>query len=160
MIEIREASPNDLVSLPELEERSDTLFASLGIGPLAPPGSIDALSEALIVLVSGQPPEGFARVDLVAGGAHLEQLSVDVEHMRKGIGRALVRAACQWARDGGYREITLATYRDVPWNGPFYESEGFVESGPVDDWYISEGLDPEEQVLSRFGARVLMRRAL
>jgi GNAT superfamily N-acetyltransferase len=160
MIEIRQATASDLVSLPQLEARSDTLFASIGIGPLPAPGSVEALSEALVVLVSGVPPEGFARIDQLAGGAHLEQLSVDKDHMGKGIGRALLRAACTWACEAGYGDITLATYRDVPWNGPFYQSEGFVEAGPVDDWYAVHGLEPEEPVLSRFGVRVLMRRCL
>ncbi len=160
MIEIHQATESDLVSLPELEARSDTLFDELGIGPLPAPGSLDALRGALVVLVSGRPPQGFARIDLLAGGAHLEQLSVDPDHVRHGIGRALLRAACAWARDAGYDEITLATYRDVPWNGPFYKSEGFVACGAVDDWYAARGLPPEEPVMSRFGERVLMCRAV
>ena len=48
----------------------------------------------------------------------------------------------------------------MPWNGPFYASEGFVEVGPVDDFMVAHGLPPEEPVMSRFGARVLMRRRL
>ena len=59
-----------------------------------------------------------------------------------------------------FDEITLATYRDVPWNGPFYASEGFVERGTVDDFLRAHGLEPEEPVLGRFGARVLMVRSL
>jgi hypothetical protein len=54
----------------------------------------------------------------------------------------------------------LATYRDVPWNGPFYATEGFVEVGRVDDWYAACGIEPEDPVMARFGARVIMRRAL
>jgi GNAT superfamily N-acetyltransferase len=154
------ANPKDLMSLPALEARSDTLFASLGIGPLPEPGSVEALSEALVVLVSGDPPQGFARIELLADRPHLEQLSVDLDHMGQGLGRALLRAACDWVRQAGYHEMTLATYRDVPWNGPFYLSEGFVESGGVDEWYESYGLAPEEPVMGRFGVRVLMRRHL
>ena len=78
----------------------------------------------------------------------------------RGIGRALLRAGCDWAAAAGYDELTLATYRDVPWNGPFYASEGFVEVGPVDDWLAAHGLPPEEPVMGRFGARVVMRRRL
>ena len=36
----------------------------------------------------------------------------------------------------------------------------FFEDGTADDWLTSHGLPPEEPVLSRFGARVLMRRTL
>jgi GNAT superfamily N-acetyltransferase len=158
MHSIREANEADLASLPELEERSDTLFESLGIGPLPAPGSVEALRHALVVLVSGDPPRGFARIELLAGRPHLEQLSVDLDHMGQGIGRALLRAAWDWVRHAGYHEMTLATYRDVPWNAPFYASEGFVEAGGVDQWYEAHGLEPEEPVMGRFGVRVLMRR--
>ena len=50
-----------------------------------------------------------------------------------------------------FDEITLATYRDVPWNGPFYASEGFVERGTADDFLRAHGLPPEEPVMGRFG---------
>jgi GNAT superfamily N-acetyltransferase len=160
VVEIRPAAAGDLVGLPDLELRSDRLFETMGIGPLPAPGSIEDLALAMVVLVAGDPPQGFARIDELAGGAHLEQLSVDPDHMRRGVGRALVRAACTWAGQQGYDELTLATYRDVAWNGPFYASEGFSEWGPVDDWYRARGLGPEEPVMARFGARVLMRRSL
>jgi GNAT superfamily N-acetyltransferase len=149
-----------LGGLPALEVASDTLFATLGIGPLPPPGPVEELARSLVVLVSGDPPVGFARIDLVAGGAHLEQLAVHPDHGRRGLGRALVRAACAWAAAAGYDDMTLATYRDVPWNAPFYASEGFSERGAVDDWYRARGLPPEEPVMGRFGARVLMGRPL
>jgi GNAT superfamily N-acetyltransferase len=146
--------------LPALEAAADTMFEALGIGPLPGPGTVEEFSAALVVLVAGDPPVGLCRIDALAGGAHLEQLSVHPDHGGHGIGRRLLRAACEWAREAGYRELTLATYRDIPWNGPFYESEGFVEVGPVDEWYAAHGLPPEEPVMGRFGARVLMRRPL
>jgi GNAT superfamily N-acetyltransferase len=157
---IRPARPDEMALLPPLEAAADTMFDALGIGPLPGPGTVEEFSAALVVLVAGDPPQGLCRIDALAGGAHLEQLSVDPGHTRRGLGRALLRAAVEWSRDAGYGELTLATYRDVPWNGPFYASEGFVEVGPVDDWYAARGLPPEEPVMGRFGARVLMARAL
>lgn len=158
---MRPARPGELALLPALESAADTLFASIGIGPLPPAGTVAELAAALVVLVAGEPPAGFARIDAVAAGAHLEQLAVHPDHMRRGVGRALLRAACRWAADAGYGELTLATYRDVPWNGPFYASEGFSEVGPADEWWIARGLPADEEVLmGRFGARVIMRRAL
>ncbi|HEY1829266.1 MAG TPA: GNAT family N-acetyltransferase [Acidimicrobiales bacterium] len=159
MPEIRPARIGDLVLLPEIERRSDTLFDQLGIGPLPPPGSVTELAAALVVLVAGDPVQGFARIEALARDAHLEQLAVDPSAMRQGIGRALVRAASDWARDA-YGGITLVTYRDVPWNGPFYASEGFVELGAADEWYAGLGLPPEDPVLGRFGTRIVMRRRL
>jgi GNAT superfamily N-acetyltransferase len=157
---IRPARPDDVPLLPALEAAADTMFDGLGIGPLPGPGTVEEFAAALVVLVAGHPPVGFCRIDALAGGAHLEQLSVHPDHGGRGIGRALLRAGCEWARAAGYAELTLATYRDVRWNGPFYASEGFVEVGPVDEWYAARGLPPEEPVMGRFGARVLMCRRL
>jgi GNAT superfamily N-acetyltransferase len=159
--DIRAARPDELEQLPALEEASDTLFLSLEIGPLPPPGTVESLRAALVVLVAGDPPVGFIRIDRLAdGAAHLEQLAVHPHHGRQGIGRALVLAACRWAGEAGYPELTLATYRDVPWNGPFYASAGFVEVGTVDEWCRAHGLPREEPVMARFGARVIMIRRL
>jgi GNAT superfamily N-acetyltransferase len=166
MPHIRPVRPDELALLPALEAAADTMFQPLGIGPLPGPGTVEEFAAALVVLVAGDPPVGLCRIDgianLAGGGkvAHLEQLSVNPDHAGRGIGRALLRAGCAWAASQGYPELTLATYRDIPWNGPFYASEGFVEVGPVDDFLVAHGLSPEEPVMSRFGARVLMWRRL
>ncbi|HSZ35572.1 MAG TPA: GNAT family N-acetyltransferase, partial [Acidimicrobiales bacterium] len=108
----------------------------------------------------GDPPVGLCRIDAVGDGAHLEQLSVRPEHGRHGLGRSLLRAGIDWAEARGYPELTLTTFRDVPWNGPFYASEGFVEVGPADDWLVAHGLEPEEPVMARYGTRIVMARPL
>ncbi len=46
-------------------------------------------------------------------------------HGRRGLGTRLVEEVCHWADAGGYGSITLTTFRDVPWNMPFYERLGF-----------------------------------
>jgi GNAT superfamily N-acetyltransferase len=158
--EVRPVRPDELALLPALELAADTMFDSLGIGPLPGPGTVAEFTAALVVLVAGDPPVGLCRIDAVGDGAHLEQLSVHPDHGRRGIGRALLRAGCAWAAARGYPELTLATYRSVAWNAPFYATEGFVEVGSVDDWLVAHGLAPEEPVMRRFGARVLMCRSL
>ncbi len=160
---VRPVRRGELALLPALETAADSVFGPLGIGPLPGPGTVDAFAAALVVLVAGEPPVGLCRMDAIEGivpGAHLEQLSVHPDHAGRGIGRALLRAGCAWAAARGYAEITLATYRDVPWNGPFYASEGFVERGAVDDFLRAHGLPPEEPVMARFGDRVLMVKSL
>ncbi len=164
---IRVVRPDELALLPALESAADTMFEPLGIGPLPGPGTPEEFAAALVVLVAADPPVGLCRIDGndridgVAGGAHLEQLSVSPEHAGRGIGRALLRAGCEWARANGYDEITLATYRDIPWNGPFYASEGFVEREiSVDDFWRAQGRQPEEPVMRLGGVRVLMSKSL
>jgi GNAT superfamily N-acetyltransferase len=157
---IRPVRSDELAWLPAVESAADTMFDALGIGPLPGPGTPEEFAAALVVLVTGAPPVGLCRIDRVGATAHLEQLSVRPDAGRRGLGRALLRAGCHWARVNGYAELTLVTYRDVPWNGPFYASEGFAEAGSLQAWQQAHGLPPEPPVLARFGVRVLMSRRL
>ncbi len=154
---VRHARPDEFALLRELESKADKLFETVGIGPFVNDESEDHLDRAALVLVVGDVPEGFVCVELVDGIPHIWQLAVDPDHGRRGLGRALVRATCDWARSEGFDAITLTTYRDVPWNRPFYESLGFV---------VLESLTPElceirehERAIGDddFGPRVAMR---
>ena len=70
---------------------------------------------------------GFAAIRVAGRELHLAELSVARAHQRCGVGSLLIRAMKIDARNSGYRAITLNTYRDVPWNAPFYARFGFVE---------------------------------
>ncbi|GAA4667840.1 hypothetical protein GCM10025780_07780 [Frondihabitans cladoniiphilus] len=92
----------------------------------------------------------------VGGICHLEQLSVAPEHARQGLGRLLVEAAKQRARELGYSQISLRTYADVPWNAPFYGTAGFAEDQPATPFHRSL-IDVEARYgLNRYGRRVQM----
>ena len=123
---IRPARPDEFARLRELEFKADKLFEAVGIGPFLNDQAEDHFDQAALVLVVNDPPVGFVSVELVGGIPHIWQLAVDPDHGRRGLGRALMEAACDWARSEHFDAITLTTYRDVPWNGPFYESLGFV----------------------------------
>lgn len=123
--EIREADPSEFQLLRQIEEASDRLFADVGIGPFSLDDENDHLAEAAVVLVSGNPPVGFASVEIVDGAAHIWQLSVHPSAGRQGRGSGLVTAVCEWAAREGFAAVTLTTFRDVSWNGPFYSKLGF-----------------------------------
>jgi GNAT superfamily N-acetyltransferase len=123
--EIRVADPEEYPLLRQIEEEADQLFESVGIGPFVNQQEENHLARAALVLVSGQPPVGFACVEIVDGLAHLWQVSVRPAAGHQGRGRALVEAVCDWAASNGYPGVTLTTFRDVPWNGPFYARMGF-----------------------------------
>ncbi len=122
---VREAHPSEYAHLRDVERASEALFTEVGIGPFSESEDENHLPDAAVVLVSGDPPAGFACVGIVDGTAHLWQLSVLPATGRRGLGSALLDAACEWARTEGYRSVTLTTFRDVPWNAPFYRSRGF-----------------------------------
>jgi len=70
-------------------------------------------------------PVGFALVGFLDAAAHIYELSVAETHGRQGLGRRLVEEACRFAAAEGKPAVTLSTFRDVAWNGPFYERMGF-----------------------------------
>ena len=72
--------------------------------------------------------------------AHLAQISVHPDHGRRGVGRALLEAAAERAALKGHGSLTLTTYADLPWNGPFYARHGFVEV-PADEPRTAAQLD-------------------
>jgi pyridoxine 4-dehydrogenase len=157
--EIRAPTPPEVADLPALEARADRVLAAVGIDLDAPPGTVDEFRAARCLLVAGRPPVGFARIDEHAGQAHLEQISVDPPHARQGVGARLLEAACAWAAEAGYGSITLMTFRDVPFNAPFYARHGFLEvSAPA---HLAEVVAEDRRLgLHRLGARIVMRRTL
>ncbi len=110
----------------------------------------------------GPVPLGFAHVLLVghAGDplAHLEQLSVHPDSMRRGIGSALVRASLTEAAAQGARTMTLCTYAGLAWNAPFYAGLGFAHLVRPTG-FTAEVRDAERRLgLDDHGARVVMTR--
>ncbi|GAA1631377.1 GNAT family N-acetyltransferase [Catellatospora bangladeshensis] len=159
-VRVRPARAAELPLLVEVELASDGPFHDAGIGPLPPPGSAEELAEARCVLVAGDPPVGFARLGEVDGLAHLEQLSVHPGHSGRGIGTALLEAACTWAAGSGYQAMTLTTFADVPWNAPYYARRGFTELTLLTPGLQEIRTHEAELGLDVLGRRIAMRRAL
>jgi GNAT superfamily N-acetyltransferase len=157
---IRGATPDELDRLRETEREADKMFAEVGIGPFTSDGGEDQLAHAALVLVAGDPPVGFASVQILDGGAHLSLLAVLPSSGRHGIGTALVMAVCDWARSRLVDAVTLTTYRDVPWNAPFYERLGFRSVAELTPGLSQIREDERARGIDRFGPRVVMRKDL
>lgn len=158
---VRPAERADLAVLADVEAAGDAQFAEHFGRPTgwdAPPTGAHRASEPGFLLVAevGEQVVGFAHVLQVGGLAHLEQLSVLPEHQRRGLGATLVRRVLQEAARRGYREVSLATYADVLWNGPFYARLGFVEAVPRTDFHRRLVAREQELGLDRLGRRTLM----
>ena len=67
---------------------------------------------------------------VVDGCAHVEQVSVAPAHARRGLGAALIDHLAAVAAAEGRPAVTLTTFRDVPWNAPYYERLGFRVIAP------------------------------
>jgi len=157
---IRPARDAELPGLIEVEIAADRLFPLAGYGETPGPASLDELRASPLTLVAGDPPVGYVRVDVVDGQAHLESLSVRPKFMRRGIGGALVAAACDWAAAQGFTEVTLCTFAEVPWNAPFYAGLGFVELAELTPGLRALREEERRIGLERMGPRVVMVRRL
>ncbi|XVQ13911.1 GNAT family N-acetyltransferase [Spirillospora sp. CA-255316] len=162
-LEPRLARPEDWPVLPGIEQSGDALFAPLGIvfppGPMVVETMIEKRAE---ILVAGDPPVGFAAVEEVDGAVHLEQISVHTDHVRKGIGGRLLKEVLRRAADAGSPGVSLLTFRDVPWNGPWYAAHGFEEL-PRERWGPGLRAHWDAEVgagLHELGPRVVMWAAL
>jgi len=149
--DIRRALPSDVSVLPEIERLAGLTFrtypADLGISEEMY-GQSNSVETFLVAEKAGHlwvatdvgvNPIGFALVSELGGYAHLDELDVLPAHARRGIGSALLEAVCSWAKDAGYPAVTLRTFRDVPWNGPFYQRRGFeaVESAALSPGHVA-----------------------
>jgi ribosomal protein S18 acetylase RimI-like enzyme len=130
---IRPAQARDLPLIAGIEDAGGPQFRE-HFGPAIHPVLLSPAADGRqraaapgFLLVAGDPPVGFVHVLVLDGHAHLEQLSVLPAHQRRGIGARLVEAAKHEASARGFDRMSLCTYRDVPWNGPYYRSLGFSE---------------------------------
>jgi GNAT superfamily N-acetyltransferase len=134
---VRPARPDDLRHIAPIEDAGGPQFREhfgAAIHPILLSPALDGRQRArepgfLLVAAPDEdsPPVGFVHVLVLDGHAHLEQVSLLPELQGRGIGGALVRAAMAEAAAQGFDRLSLCTYRDVPWNGPFYRSLGFTE---------------------------------
>jgi GNAT superfamily N-acetyltransferase len=161
---IRPAHRDELTTLQDLELAAGVLFREIGMTDIAehPPPPLEVFEQARatgllwISVDSADRPTGFVLVKLIDGGVHIEQLSVHPEHQRQGIGRELIEYVDTWAAGRGTPLLTLTTFRNVPWNGPYYARLGFSEI-PTDqltpglaeirDAETAFGLDPAERIV-------------
>jgi ribosomal protein S18 acetylase RimI-like enzyme len=167
---VRPARAADLTQIAAIENAGGPQFEEYfgeAIEPILLSPAMDGRQRAgepgflLVAALDEQsPPVGFVHVLLIDGHAHLEQLSVAPEHQREGIGAALTRAAMDEARAQGFDRLSLCTYRDVPWNGPFYRAVGFTEVTDLAP-YERRLRDKERELgLDINGVRVVMEVAL
>ncbi len=124
--ELRQSVPGEFEHLIEVEASADRRFTALGFGDLTPGTTVEGLAHALGVLVVGRPAVGFCQVVELDGQAHLEGLYVHLDHGNQGIGTSLLEGAKLLARGAGFGAMTLSTFAEVPFNGPFYLRRGFL----------------------------------
>jgi GNAT superfamily N-acetyltransferase len=159
--EVRWATAGELPGLAAVEVAADGMFAQVGITFPAGTTMVEEADDPSRVLVAGDPPVGFAMFGWVDGSVHLDQLAVHPAHGRQGAGGRLVEAVCAHAASIGSAAVTLTTFRDVPWNGPWYLRRGFTVLDPA-EWgpELAALVAHERELGIELAPRVVMRRVL
>jgi len=165
---VRLAGPEHVGQLPNIEREAATRFGdSLPesvLSHITPLDSLVAAQQAGLLWVALEPagvPVGFAVASIRGRCVHLEELDVLPGHGRKGVGSALIEAVEGHALDSGCDEITLTTFRDVPWNAPFYARIGFEVIAEADlGADLVRQLSDEAALGLERSRRVAMRKSL
>ncbi len=136
---IRPAVTADLPALLAVEHDSDQTFRGTDLDHVAdnPPTPSDLLAPsidegAFWVAEQAGEPVGFLAAGMRDGQYIIFQLSVIRAAQRQGIGARLLEQAIAHGRATGVPAVILTTFRDVPWNGPWYGKFGFVEIAEPD----------------------------
>ena len=132
-ISLRPATAGELRDLAELEVEAGQLFTSVGLHEVATHvPDLAALRDhheqgrVWVAEADGQVA-GYIVGEVLDGNAHVEQVSVAPSYAGRGIGATLIRHVESWGRSLGLPATTLTTFRDVPWNAPYYARLGYVE---------------------------------
>ena len=163
----RRACLGDLVDIQQIERQAGEIFRTVGMDAIAadePIGSED-FSHVLdadggwVAVDAHDRPVGYLLLELLDRAAHIEQVTVHPAMSRRGIGAALLGLADAWAADRHHQALTLTTFRDVAWNGPYYRRLGFrvlepTEYGPA----LSRRVADEEAACLARWPRVAMIR--
>ena len=138
---IRPASVTDLPVLKAIERTAGQMFSEIAGLP--------------------EEPVAYLMAGLVDGCLQVEQVTVHPDIARRGLGRSLLEHAASQAAADGLPALTLTTFAQVPWNGPYYARRGFQV---LDDAEITPGLRAIRQREAAHGMdrwpRVCMRRDL
>ena len=91
-----------------------------------------SISQALAWLVEDISGRilGFCYAQQLADSLYLAEISSHPDARGMGVGRMLVIHSRQVAAQRGLSGVTLTTYRDIFWNGPWYQRQGFIVLEP------------------------------
>lgn len=134
----------------EMKKEHLPFVASLERECFSSPWSEDGIAEELenplshfLVAVS-DGVAGYIGVQEICGEAYITNIAVTASARRKGIGRALLQAACAGARSRECEFITLEVRVSNASARALYESEGFEEVGLRKSFYSAP---PEDGII-------------
>ncbi|MBB2191271.1 GNAT family N-acetyltransferase [Gluconacetobacter azotocaptans] len=134
---LRTARPADAPGLPDVERSAGASFLALpdlawiaSHDVMPADGHLEAIAQGTCwVTEDATGLTGFLTAGVAAEDGrvlHIRELSVRADRQGQGLGRRLLDHAARHAAAHGLSAVTLTTFRDVPWNAPFYARAGFT----------------------------------
>ncbi len=165
-VTFRFAAPLDAHAVRTIEFDAGQRFVSVGMAGIAdaPPMQVDlvnrkiAAQQIVVAVAADETCVGFVMFEPQATRLYVQELDVLTAYAGQRIGAALIEQVAQLARAQQLTQLTLSTFREVPWNAPYYRRLGFrdIEEAELDaalierrDAHIARGLDESKRVFMR-----------
>jgi predicted N-acetyltransferase YhbS len=167
MITLRDARADEIEVIQTIEHAAAGRFNAIGMFGLDDPADSEDVAEAIaarqvVVACDGAGgPLGYVRFRPLDEWAYIAQIDVLPSCAGRRIGAALLDEVSRRVAGDGLQGLVLSTFRDIPWNGPYYARLGFVE---IPDAELSEALQAIRAEHISWGLdetrRVFMQRPL
>ncbi|QQC67282.1 GNAT family N-acetyltransferase [Paraburkholderia ginsengisoli] len=162
-ITFRFAAPREANAIRAIEFEAGQRFVSVGMTGIAdaPPMAPElaerkiAAGEIIVAVDADAICAGFVMFEPQPTRIYVQELDVLTSHAGRRIGAALIEQVAQLAQTRGLAQLVLSTYREVPWNAPYYRRLGFreIEFAELDaalierrNAHIARGLDESKRV--------------
>lgn len=131
---IRKAGPGDLRRIQDIEAAASELFRAIGMDSIADdtpvsltePRAYQCGGKAWVATDAADHPIAYILVEVADTLGAYRASHSPPHHSRQGLGRDLIDHVARWAQGSGISGITLTSFRDVPWNAPYYERLRFA----------------------------------
>jgi predicted N-acetyltransferase YhbS len=165
-VTFRFAEPHDANAIRTIEFEAGQRFLSVDMAGIAdaPPMDLElverkiAAREVIVAVNAEATCAGFVMFEPQPLRIYVQELDVLTSHAGQRIGAALIEQVAQIARGQRLKQLILSTFREVPWNAPYYRRLGFreIEEAELDaaliarrDAHIARGLDESKRVFMR-----------
>lgn len=162
----RFAVPHNAHAIRTIEFEAGQRFAGVGMAGIAdaPPMELEVVNrkidarQIVVAVAADDICVGFVMFEPQPTRFYIQELDVLTSHAGQRIGAALIEQVAQLARAQQITQLTLSTYREVPWNAPYYRRLGFRDIAEADldaaqiarrDAHIARGLDESKRVFMR-----------
>ena len=164
-ITFRLTEEGDLPLLPALERSAAQSFARIPAFAWLAESPVMSVEQHRQYLETGHSllapadhrPFGFLLSERLDDALFIVEISVHQQWQGQGIGRALLSQTIDNARRDGFPAVTLTTFREVPWNAPFYTRLGFTI---LNELHLPEGLAAKRALETEHGLTAETRCAM